>query len=59
MVLFLNPNMGSSPRSAILCLPRSDEGLESSQWKGKIPEQHEFLLPHHVLMAVKVERHKT
>ena len=53
MVLFLNPNMRSSPRSAVLCLPRSDEGLESSEWKGKIPGQHEFLLPHHVLMAAE------
>lgn len=53
MVLFLNPNMGHSPGSAVLGLPRSDEGLESSQWKGKIPGQHEFLLPHHVLVAAE------
>lgn len=34
MVLFLNPNKGSSPRSEVLCLPCSDEGLESRERKG-------------------------
>lgn len=52
MVLFLNPNMRSSPSSVVLCLPHSD-GLESSEWKGKIPGQHEFFLPHHVLKAAE------